>query len=118
MQTNLDIHGNPAYQMIWSPHWHPSAGGSSSPNGTELAAINNISAFIDTQGGLMAECASIEAFEGGYDSGSKDEQVPFGHFQTCVNDGTGNCAATGTNWGMDIGRGAFFGLFPLSPSAG
>ncbi|MEO6776242.1 MAG: hypothetical protein ABI467_25040, partial [Kofleriaceae bacterium] len=122
--------GNPLYTMLWTPHWevtHPTlyqcAGactcytncaasckptstcsqvskGPGPPNANEQTALANITTFLNSQTGLAAECASVTSYEGDYKSGVADTQgVP--QFQTCLDNGAGACAATGTPWGIE-----------------
>ncbi len=70
------------------------------PSATEQTALANISAFLDGQTGLAAECASVSSFEGDYNGGSAEMQgIP--QYQTCKDNGAGACAATGTAWGIE-----------------
>ncbi|HET9992732.1 MAG TPA: hypothetical protein VFQ65_29560, partial [Kofleriaceae bacterium] len=70
------------------------------PNANEQTALTKISAFLDSQTGLAAECASVTSYEGDYLSGVADTQgVP--QFQTCLDNGVGACAATTTPWGIE-----------------
>ena len=98
--TSGKLDGN--YKMVWTPHWETTATSTLSPTPGEAATIATISSFLDGQTGLMAECHSIEAFEGAYKNGSADEKgVSSGQFMTCKNDGTGACAATTTAFGVN-----------------
>ncbi|CAN5700958.1 hypothetical protein BH11MYX1_BH11MYX1_07230 [soil metagenome] len=70
------------------------------PTTLEQNALNGISAFLDGQTGLAAECASVTSYEGDWTGGAADTQgVP--QFQTCLNNGAGVCAATQTPYGID-----------------
>ncbi|HEY0253364.1 MAG TPA: hypothetical protein VGC41_17640, partial [Kofleriaceae bacterium] len=70
------------------------------PNTNEVVALNKISAFLDTQTGLAAECASVTSYEGDYLSGAQDTQgIP--QFQTCLDSGTGTCSASTQPYGID-----------------
>ena len=70
------------------------------PNANEQTALAKISAFLDSQTGLAAECASVTSYEGDYNGGAADSQgVP--QFQTCLNNGAGACAAGTTPWGIE-----------------
>jgi len=70
------------------------------PNANEQNALGKISAFLDSQTGLAAECASVTSYEGDYNGGVADTRgVP--QFQTCLDNGAGACAATGTPWGIE-----------------
>ncbi len=66
------------YAMVWTPHWESTAGAASPPSAVEQTMITNIATFLDGQTGLMAECHSIEAFEGANAQG-----YTLGQFQTC-----------------------------------
>lgn len=71
-----------------------------SPNANEINALGKISTFLDSQTGLAAECASVTSYEGDYNGGVADTQgIP--QFQTCLDNGAGACAATGTPWGIE-----------------
>jgi len=70
------------------------------PNANEQTALAKISAFLDTQTGLAAECASVTSYEGDYNGGVADSQgIP--QFQTCLDNGTGVCAASTTPFGIE-----------------
>ena len=70
------------------------------PNTNEQTALSKISSFLDSQTGLAAECASVTSYEGDYNGGAADSQgIP--QFQTCLDNGTGACAATTTPWGIE-----------------
>ena len=70
------------------------------PNANEQNALAKISAFLDGQTGLAAECASITSYEGDYTAGAADSQgIP--QFQTCLDSGTGTCAGSTTPWGIN-----------------
>ncbi len=83
------------YKMIWTPHWETKSSAFSAPTAGEIAAIARISTFLDGQAGLMAECHSIEAFEGT----TAENAATVGQFQTCTPSGTSTpanpvCAGT------------------------
>ncbi len=71
---NSKVAGKSRYKVFWTPHWVASsskvgAGGATAAQITN--ALENIAYFTDQQGnGLMAECASLESYEGSYESGS------------------------------------------------
>ncbi len=95
------------YKMIWTPHWETYGTAGAAPTAGEIDAIGKISSFLDGQTGLMAECHSIEAFEGALVNGVPDEQgVTPGQFQTCVK-GAGStlaapvCSAATTVFGVN-----------------
>jgi hypothetical protein len=90
------------YKMVWTPHWATYGTSTASPTAAEIATIATIATFLDGQTGLMAECHSIEAFEGADNNGSAHERgAPAGQFMTCKNDGSGACAATTTYFGVN-----------------
>ncbi len=70
------------------------------PTTIEQNALNGISAFLDGQTGLAAECASITSYEGDWTGGAADTQSST-QFQTCLNNGAGVCAAAVTPYGID-----------------
>ena len=111
LEANLDGSGQPRYRMVWMPHWESRATGAAGPSAIEAAAMSHLAAFLDGSGGMMAECASIASLEGAYATGSKAGACP-GYascapqagptqYQTCVDDGTGTCAAGTTRWGLN-----------------
>ena len=114
LQAATDGSGNRLYRMVWMPHWESTATNTVAPNVTEQAALANLSAFLDSPGGVMAECASISTLEGAYVHGSLGG-CPGGfssytscanrgsttQYQTCVDDGHGSCANGATPWGMN-----------------
>lgn len=70
------------------------------PNANEINALGKISAFLDGQTGLAAECASVTSYEGDYLAGVADTQgVP--QFQTCLDNGAGGCSGSKTPWGIE-----------------
>ena len=69
-----------SYGMVWTPHWETKATGILAPTAAEQTMINKISTFLDGQTGLMAECHSIESFEGINAQAQSDSA---GQFQTC-----------------------------------
>ena len=88
--TAVTNDGTPIYKVLWAPHWDS---GGTTLNASEQAAIANISSYLNGQRGLMAECASIELFEGvpgGY--GGASAGIPAGQLQTCK--GTTSCTGT------------------------
>ncbi|MDB4960821.1 MAG: hypothetical protein JWP01_820 [Myxococcales bacterium] len=92
------------YKMIWTPHWETIQTGSPAPTAAEASAVSKISQFLDGQTGLMAECHSIEAFEGAYSNGSlsgSEKGDPVGQFQTCVKSGATCSSTTTTPYGMN-----------------
>ena len=98
----------PKYKMLWMPHWQSNASASSPPTATELTALSNISSFLDGQTGLAAECASVSSLEGSYNDevGHASSAAANGNYkglqlQTCVNNGSGGCSTTTTNWGIN-----------------
>ncbi len=103
------------YKMIWTPHWETTSDAISLPNAGEQTAINKIATFLDGQTGLMAECHSIEAFEGSYlngglggasdpssggTAGTGSKGIAAGQFQTCVGS-AGACTGGATDFGVD-----------------
>ncbi|HSN30706.1 MAG TPA: hypothetical protein VLT45_30675 [Kofleriaceae bacterium] len=114
LQAATDASGNRLYRMVWMPHWESTATNTVAPNMTEATALANLSAFLDSPGGVMAECASISTLEGAYVHGalggcpggfgsytSCANRASATQYQTCVNDGAGSCAAGSTPWGMN-----------------
>jgi hypothetical protein len=91
------------YKMFWAPHWEfksTQADTNAAATTDEANAIKVISQFLDGQTGLMAECASIETFEGQYWSNSNATQaVPAGQLMSCVGSGT-TCNGTSTSFGF------------------
>lgn len=95
------------YKMLWTPHWESKGTSTTAPTSGEQTMITKVHDFLDGQTGLMAECHSIEAFEGAYKNGVNDQQGYIkGQFQTCVK-GTGStwanpvCSATTTVFGVN-----------------
>lgn len=108
--ADTDASGAPRYKMLWAPHWELAG---ASPTANERAGIANIATFLDGQRGLMAECASIETFEGvasGYSAPSEADAA--GQFQSCVADGA-SCSATSSTHGFAKNSG---GLLSSSPT--
>ena len=82
LQTKLD---ETKYKMLWTPHWESKATSTVAPTPGEIAAITRVHDFLDKPTGLMAECHSIEAFEGAYKNGVADQKgTSKGQFQTCA----------------------------------
>lgn len=103
----LDASSKPLYKMLWAPHWQSKGTDAavSTLTTNERTAIANVATFLDGQAGLMAECHSIEAFEGAYKTASKHEQghpLGTGQFQSCVKNATGGCSSTKTEYGFRI----------------
>ncbi|MBX3155457.1 MAG: hypothetical protein KF773_05630 [Deltaproteobacteria bacterium] len=93
--------GKPLYSSVWAPHWETTAGSNTNPNSNEVAAVNNLDNWLNGSNGFMGECHSIEAIEGAYRNGSKD-QTKTQALLTCLdanNDGV--CDAGSTKWGID-----------------
>ena len=105
--------GQPVYGMVWMPHWETTATGSAGPNPTETAALDNVSTFLNSPGGMMAECASIESIEGAYNHGGNGACGGLSNYttcaprsgpnqyQSCANNGSGACSASVTPWGFN-----------------
>lgn len=82
LQTKLD---ETKYKMLWTPHWESKGTSTTAPTPGEIAAITRVHDFLDQQTGLMAECHSIEAFEGAFRAGAADQKgTSKGQFQTCA----------------------------------
>jgi hypothetical protein len=88
--TAVTNDGSPIYKVLWAPHWDAD---SVNLNSTEAEAIRNVVEYLDGQRGLMAECASIELFEG-VPSGFRapTAAIAVGQLQTCK----GSTSCTGT----------------------
>ena len=94
------------YKMFWAPHWqldNDSGGGSTD----ERAVIAAISTFLDGKTGVMAECASIESFEGSQNAEAGGEAK----FQTC-GDNSGACSSTTSINGHQVNSGGGFSSDP------
>ena len=74
------------YKMVWTPHWETKATAGTPPTAGEIVAMGKIATFLDGQTGLMAECHSIQSFEGGPTQGIATTQ-----FQSCK-DTAGACS--------------------------
>ena len=105
------------YKMVWTPHWETYGDSVTAPNAGEQLAISKIATFLNGQTGLMAECHSIEAFEGSYlngaigggatpdpssggSSGTGTQSIAVGQFQTCVGS-AGACTGGSTPFGLN-----------------
>lgn len=74
--------GKARYKVFWTPHWVVSSANLLSGAATaaqRVDALNNLAYFTNQKGnGLMAECASIDSYEGSVDStASESPQVRF-----------------------------------------
>ena len=99
--TSVTNTGAPIYKVLWAPHWDADL---AALNTNEQAAITNVVDYLNGQRGLMAECASIELFEGtpsGYNSPTA--AVAVGQLQTCK---TGTVCAGATTYGLTKNSGA------------
>lgn len=97
-----DSAGTPYYKMLWAPHWELSSSSSKDPTANEIAGISNVASFLDGQTGLMAECESISSFEGSYKVGAANKRgTPTGQFMTCLDNGSGKCAASTIKYGVN-----------------
>lgn len=96
--------GERVYKMLWAPHWefkNPALNTTGPPNASETSVMTAISSFLDQQGGLMGECASIETFEGQYASSSNSSQaVSAGQFQSCKDNGSSACDTASVLYGF------------------
>ncbi|MFT3711740.1 MAG: PilC/PilY family type IV pilus protein [Archangium sp.] len=65
---NTKVSGKSRYKVIWAPHWEldqSDKNGSSATNAERGNALDNLDYFGDQKGnGILAECASIEGYEG------------------------------------------------------
>jgi Tfp pilus tip-associated adhesin PilY1 len=74
--------------MFWAPHWELIG---ANANADEQQALANIAAFADGQAGVMAECASIAAFEGASPSApNMNAFSSTSQFQTCSSSSCGH----------------------------
>lgn len=101
--------GKPVYKMFWAPHWEIDG---SSMNAREQAGVAAIASFLDGRGGMMAQCASVESFEGvaaGWRAPAAAN--PLGQFQTCKSAGT-SCASTSLAYGLEKNTGGSLASSP------
>jgi hypothetical protein len=89
--------GQPIYKMFWAPHWEIDGG---TMNSREQAGVAAIASFLDGRAGMMAQCASVESFEG-VQSGwrAPAAATPLGQFQTCKKSGS-SCATSSQLYGL------------------
>ncbi len=107
-----------SYKMVWTPHWETTANGTTPPTAVEQSAISAITSFLDGQTGLMAECQSIQTFEGGYAGGAKDVTTFNGsQLQTCKDTGSATCDTTFDPYGLNKSPpGSLLGMFAYYPN--
>jgi type IV pilus assembly protein PilY1 len=114
-----DSTGKLRYAVFWTPHWVAADSSYSQyvPNGDGATsqrqnAMNNIAHFADQVGtGLMAECASLESYEGSLQAGSNFSCVRHcvggtRNGRTCTYDSYcigGTCAAATCSGGDNLG---------------
>jgi hypothetical protein len=105
--------GKPRYQIVWAPHWEgndtPTAYCDQACIQSAYAAIAKFETDTTFPRGVLAECASIGAFEGAFasDGVTKDYDTALGGLQalTCqeTSAGSGICSAPGSATPAPIG---------------
>ncbi len=96
------------YQVLWAPHFEPGPAKSCYTDCMD-AGLQNIATFMNQPNhGVMAECASIETFEGANDGGG-NYPTPMidGRLQSlaCLDGGAGICSTTIDTTALNINNG-------------
>ncbi len=100
--------GEPLYKMFWAPHWEFIG---ANPNADERQALANIASFANQQAGVMAQCASISAFEGA-DGSPAMNSFSSTQFQTCT-----SASCNQISHGLEINTGSINSAGPFSTDA-
>ncbi|MFN0248199.1 MAG: hypothetical protein ACKV2T_15010 [Kofleriaceae bacterium] len=91
------------YKMFWAPHWELST---NTGNADEKVVVGKIAAFLEGTTGVMAECASIETFDGSQNRRADSAAATRAKFQTCRDNGSGACSTvTIPQRGFDVNSG-------------
>ncbi|MDP1825946.1 MAG: hypothetical protein Q8L48_21965 [Archangium sp.] len=82
----------PTYRLYWAPHWD-------SNNAADSAAFVSLTAFVQSGGNMMAECASIGSFEGSIGSAASPPRFMFtngiDYVNTTLSSNLRNCSDPG-----------------------